>query len=83
MSSNCISLRNRRQRTDRILAEARRLGLGDIRIEGANASPHLSAEFNGDPISVPLALMLTERGDAAYTLLQFHHQLRIAAFRRQ
>lgn len=73
MSSNCINSRSRSQRADRIIAEAQRLGLGNIRIESANSSPHLSAVFNGDPISVPLALMLAERG-AAYTLLQFHHQ---------
>ena len=46
------------RRAHLIIAEARRLGLGNTRIERANSSPHLAAEFNGVPISVPLALML-------------------------
>jgi hypothetical protein len=60
------------RRTHRIITEARRLGLGNIRIERTNTSPRLAAEFNGEPISVALALMVSDRGDPARGLLQFH-----------
>jgi hypothetical protein len=66
------------RRAHLIIAEARRLGLGKIRIERAR----LAAEFNGEPISVPLALMLADRGEPARTLLLFHQQLRTAFSRR-
>jgi hypothetical protein len=70
------------QRAHRIVAEARRLGLINIRIERANSSSRLAAEFNGEPISVPLELMLADRSDPPQALLQFHRQLRKLLSRR-
>jgi hypothetical protein len=82
MPSNLTALANSSRRTHFIIAEARRLGLGNIRIECTNYSPRLAAVFNGELISIPLALMLWDRGDAAQALLQFHRQLRITLSRR-
>jgi hypothetical protein len=83
VSSKLTGLLGTTRRAHLIIAEARRLGLGNIHIERANTSPRLAAEFNGEPISVPLALMLVGRGDSARARLQFHQQLRIALSRRQ
>ena len=82
MSSNLTRLPGSKRRAHLIIAEARRLGLGNIHIERVNSSPRLAAEFNGESISVPLALTLVDRGDPARALLQFHQQLRIALSRR-
>jgi len=65
----------RKPRTHRIIGEARRLGLRNVRTErSANSSPRLAAE----PIIVSLALMLAHTGDPAQPLHQFHKQLRVA-----
>jgi len=37
-----------------VIAEAKRLGLLNVRVEHRAGSPHLVADFNGKPISVPL-----------------------------
>jgi hypothetical protein len=81
VSSKFTRLPGSTRRAHLIIAEARRLGLGNS-IERTNSSPRLAAEFHGEPISVPLALMLADRGDPAHALLQFHQQLRIALSRR-
>ena len=65
----------------RLIAEARRLGLDRVRIQCANSSPRLAAQFNGEPINVPLGLMLSDLGDPALALLQLHQQLRIPLWR--
>jgi hypothetical protein len=83
VSSKLTTLPGSARRAQLIIAEARRLGLGNIHIERVNSSPRLAAEFNGEPISVSLALMLANRDDSAQALLQFHQQLRIALSRRQ
>jgi hypothetical protein len=80
--SNLTALANSNRRTHLIIAEARRLGLGNIRIECTNYSQRLAAELNGEPISIPLALMLWDRGNSAQVLLQLHRQLRITLSRR-
>jgi hypothetical protein len=80
--SNLTALANSNRGTHLIIAEARRLGLGNIRIECTNDSPRLAAELNGEPISILLARMPWDRGDSAQSLLQLHRQLRIALSRR-
>jgi hypothetical protein len=37
-----------------IIAEAERLGLLNVRVQHTAGFPHLVADFNGKPISVPL-----------------------------